>query len=293
MIFAAAGVAAREPQRRHRRLGARRHEPHHLHATAAGGTASPPSRSRLRSARRTTGPCAAASLHRAHHRRMRVAEDRRPPRADVVDVALAVGVPQVRRPRPRAKKRGVPPTERNARTGELTPAGIVRCARAKSSSLRLSWCTLSIGRRSKQRRDRRAASARDARRGSSWRSNTAVITATRVGAGARPAPRALSAVMPPIATTGTPSAFARAQQRDVRAPRAGLDAATRRSCRTRRSRRLRRRRRFARAKIVVAGHADQHALRPDARARGGHVAVVLAQVHAVARRPRAPARRRR
>ena len=40
-------------------------------------------------------------------------------------------------PSPRAKKRGVPPTERKARTGELTPAGIVRCARANSSSLRL------------------------------------------------------------------------------------------------------------------------------------------------------------
>src|SRR5438105_3278673 len=41
-------------------------------------------------------------------------------------------------PSPRVKKRGVPPTERNARTGELTPAGIVRSARAKSSSLRLT-----------------------------------------------------------------------------------------------------------------------------------------------------------
>ena len=30
-------------------------------------------------------------------------------------------------PSPRVKKRGVPPTERNARTGELTPAGIERC----------------------------------------------------------------------------------------------------------------------------------------------------------------------
>src|SRR5438552_4396878 len=32
-------------------------------------------------------------------------------------------------------KRGVPPTARKARTGELTPPGITRCARAKSSSL--------------------------------------------------------------------------------------------------------------------------------------------------------------
>src|SRR2546425_6742059 len=32
-------------------------------------------------------------------------------------------------------KRGVPPTARKARTGEFTPPGITRCARAKSSSL--------------------------------------------------------------------------------------------------------------------------------------------------------------
>jgi hypothetical protein len=36
-----------------------------------------------------------------------------------------------RRPAPRVKKRGVPPTERKARTGELTPPGMVRWARAK------------------------------------------------------------------------------------------------------------------------------------------------------------------
>src|SRR5260370_1353783 len=33
-------------------------------------------------------------------------------------------------PSPREKKRGVPPPERKARTGELTPAGSVRGARA-------------------------------------------------------------------------------------------------------------------------------------------------------------------
>ena len=36
-----------------------------------------------------------------------------------------------------ATKNGVPPTERNERTGEFTPPGITACARAKSSSLRL------------------------------------------------------------------------------------------------------------------------------------------------------------
>jgi hypothetical protein len=34
-------------------------------------------------------------------------------------------------------KRGVPPTERNARTGELTPPGVVCCARANKDSLDL------------------------------------------------------------------------------------------------------------------------------------------------------------
>src|SRR6478735_7013028 len=38
-------------------------------------------------------------------------------------------------PSARAMKRGVPPTARKARTGELTPPGITRCARSNSSAL--------------------------------------------------------------------------------------------------------------------------------------------------------------
>src|SRR5688572_1228203 len=38
-------------------------------------------------------------------------------------------------PRPWAANRGLPPTEPKARTGELTPPGITRFARSKSSSL--------------------------------------------------------------------------------------------------------------------------------------------------------------
>jgi hypothetical protein len=48
-----------------------------------------------------------------------MADDGRAPGADVVDVALAVGVP---------------PTERKARTGELTPPGVVCWARANRMS---------------------------------------------------------------------------------------------------------------------------------------------------------------
>jgi hypothetical protein len=66
--------------------------------------------------------------HRLDDRRVGVAEDQPAPGADVVDVLLAVRIPH-----PgafgRAKKRGVPPTERKARTGELTPPGMLRWAR--------------------------------------------------------------------------------------------------------------------------------------------------------------------
>src|SRR5690606_12610583 len=39
-------------------------------------------------------------------------------------------------PAARSMKRGVPPTERKARTGELTPPGMTRAARSKRASLR-------------------------------------------------------------------------------------------------------------------------------------------------------------
>src|SRR4051812_13757480 len=42
----------------------------------------------------------------------------------------------MREPSPRTMKRGVPPTARNARTGELTPPGITRWARANRMALR-------------------------------------------------------------------------------------------------------------------------------------------------------------
>ena len=49
-----------------------------------------------------------------------MAEDRRAPRLDVVEVPVAFGVDEVRA-FGRSTKNGVPPTALNARTGELTP----------------------------------------------------------------------------------------------------------------------------------------------------------------------------
>ena len=48
-----------------------------------------------------------------------------------------------REPSPRAMNLGVPPTPRNARTGEFTPPGVTFWARAKSCSER-DWSTLTI-----------------------------------------------------------------------------------------------------------------------------------------------------
>src|SRR5690348_16177024 len=41
---------------------------------------------------------------------------------------------QIRLPSPRSTKGGVPPTARNARTGELTPPGMILCERSNSRS---------------------------------------------------------------------------------------------------------------------------------------------------------------
>ena len=70
------------------------------------------------------------------------------------------GVLTKRAPSPQEINRGTPPTLLNARTGEFTPAGIVRCARAKSSSLRFidgpPRLRLSLRLLLSHRRDRRA-----------------------------------------------------------------------------------------------------------------------------------------
>ena len=57
-----------------------------------------------------------------------VAEDHGAPGAEVVDVAVAVGVGEVRAGSC-SMNGGAPPTARKARTGELTPPGKKRSAR--------------------------------------------------------------------------------------------------------------------------------------------------------------------
>ena len=130
----AAGGAARQPQRAHRRLGARADQAHLLDRRHAARGSPRRARSRARSARRTRGRRRRPRCTASSTAGMAVAEDHRPPGADVVDVALAFGVDRSRRRRARAMKRGVPPTARNARTGELTPPGMTRWARSNSSA---------------------------------------------------------------------------------------------------------------------------------------------------------------
>ncbi len=226
---------------------------------------------------------------------MRVAEDQRPPRADVVDVALAVGVPDARALRRASRKRGVPPTERKARTGELTPPGMVRWARANSSSLRLMVGSAGgVGKGGTERGARPASHARARRRAAASMSsapNRAVITAT--------APRAGGDHGPALSQRDAADADHRqAEQRARLRATARADARTApgltrrgRGCRTRRSRRpappahARGSRRRSRRRRRAPARRRARAPRPDRRRRGPH-----------ARRrpaPRRPARHRR
>jgi hypothetical protein len=87
--------SARKPQRRHGGFGARRDEPHHVERRK-------PAHESLGELDLDLGWRAERQavhgglLHRAHDGGVRVAEDRRPPGTDVIDVALAVRVPHVR-----------------------------------------------------------------------------------------------------------------------------------------------------------------------------------------------------
>ena len=130
--LAAAGEAAGHAQRAHRGLGARRHEAHLLHRGHALHHAL--GQLHLGRAGRAVGGAAERRLaHGLDDLGVGVAQDHGPPGAHVVDVALAVGVHDPRA-LGAAMKSGVPPTALKARTGELTPPGMTRRARANRSS---------------------------------------------------------------------------------------------------------------------------------------------------------------
>ena len=102
--FRSAGIAAGEPDRAHRRLRARADQSHLLEAGHAPAQ-------HFRELDFGGGRCAEAQslrrrlLHRLHHGGMRVAENQRAPRANVIDVGGAVGVPHARAAAAREKTR--------------------------------------------------------------------------------------------------------------------------------------------------------------------------------------------
>ena len=132
--LAAPREPARKAQRRHRRLGARRHEPDQLERRQPadqrlghldldlGGSAERQARVRLRPPRARRPGARARGSPAPRIRRNRCSGHRRHP-----TIGAFAALEETRRA----------PTERKARTGELTPAGMLRWARAKSSSLRL------------------------------------------------------------------------------------------------------------------------------------------------------------
>ena len=85
-----------EPQRGHRRLGARAHEPHLLDARDAGADFLGEFQLVFGGRAEARAPRRAADETALSDPGMRVPDDQRPPRADVVDVAGAVGAPDVR-----------------------------------------------------------------------------------------------------------------------------------------------------------------------------------------------------
>ena len=93
--LAPAREAAGQAQRAHGGLGARGDEAHLLDGGQVAGD--PLGHLDLGGAGRAVGRAVARGPgHRLHHRRMRVADDHRPPGGEVVDVGRAVGVPHAR-----------------------------------------------------------------------------------------------------------------------------------------------------------------------------------------------------
>ena len=119
----AAGESARHAQRAHGGFGAGVDQAHHLHGRndlrdqlgeldfALGGRAE-------------AGAGFENIAQSVDDLRRTMAQQQRPPGADVVDIGIAVRVEDARALRRDSMNRGVPPTPRKARTGELTPPGI-------------------------------------------------------------------------------------------------------------------------------------------------------------------------
>ena len=130
----AAGEPAGEPDRGHGGLGAGGDQPDLLDRRAAPRS---PRRARPRSASGCRTTCRGTPpRRRLPGPRVGVAEQERAPRADQVDVLVAVDVAQPGAG-PEAMNRGVPPTALKARTGELTPPGVTRWARSNQRGRRL------------------------------------------------------------------------------------------------------------------------------------------------------------
>ena len=124
----APGRRARQAQGRHRRLGARVDETHHLdrrqcanHEFGELGLGL-----RRRAERRAAR---GRDLHGRDDLRVRAAENQRPERSEVVDVLVAVDVGEDRA-RAVCDHDRSPPTARYARAGELTPPGSTSRARS-------------------------------------------------------------------------------------------------------------------------------------------------------------------
>src|SRR5688572_3384598 len=186
---AAAGEAAREADRAHRRLGAGGNQAHQLER--GHQAAQRLGQLDLGLGRRAEGQRARGRvLHRLHHRRVRVTGDHRAPGGDVVDVALALGVPQM-------GARGALEEGRRAadgaeRTHRRIDAGRNGALRALEQRLVLHWKSFLYA---------------AAWRAMSGASNRSEITATRSAPAAMTC-GAFCSVMPPMAHAGLPRPFA-------------------------------------------------------------------------------------
>src|SRR5262249_4356525 len=151
---------------------------------------------RRRRAKRQTVRC--GILDGANDRGMRVTDDRRSPRADIIDIARSVGVPQIRAFAAREEARRS--SHRAKRAHRRVDAGGNRPLRALEQSV------VRAQRVTSGDVEMRDAMSRVASRivAASVVPKIALMIAT-ASAPASSNARALSASMPPIATIGTPS----------------------------------------------------------------------------------------